>query len=248
MPPTKPEPPRQALILAGGAGTRLRSVVSEMPKPMAPVADRPFLEYVVAQVVAAGVPEIVLLVGYLAQSIERHFGAGERFGAHITYSCDIEPLGTGGALKHAEPLLEGDRWLVLNGDSLFDISLAELVARHLRHPAPATLAVARVADQTRYGSVTLAADGRVTAFAEKSGQTTPNHINGGLYMIERSALQRIPVDRPVSFEREVLPGLVGHGLRGEPFDGYFVDIGVPADYAKAQLDRAVFDRLISASR
>lgn len=242
------EPPTQALILAGGAGTRLRSVVNDIPKPMAPIDGRPFLEYLVAQVAVAGVPEVVLLVGYRAEAIERHFGDGAGFGVRVRYSREREALGTGGALKLAEGLLVGDRWLVLNGDSLFDISLAELVARHIDRPAPATLALARVADPTRYGSVTLAADGSVTAFAEKSDATAPNRINGGLYIIERSLVHRIPADRPVSFEREVLPQLVGQGLRGEPFDGYFVDIGVPADYVRAQLDAAVFDRLISLSR
>jgi D-glycero-alpha-D-manno-heptose 1-phosphate guanylyltransferase len=240
--------PRQALILAGGAGTRLQSVVSDVPKPMARVRGRPFLEYLVAQVVRAGVEEVVLLVGYLGDVIERHFGDGARFGVRISYSREREPLGTGGALKLAEAQLIGDRWLVLNGDSIFDISLGELIARHIDHPAAATLALAHVPDSSRYGSVTVAADGTVTAFVEKSDTAAPDRINGGLYMIERSVLQRIPVDRPASFEREVLPQLVGRGLRGEQFDGYFIDIGVPADYARAGADAYVFDRLVSDLR
>jgi NDP-sugar pyrophosphorylase family protein len=253
MPPLRiadisPLAPRQALILAGGAGTRLRPLVSDVPKPMAPVRGRPFLEYLVAQLALAGVPEVMLCVGFVADVIEGHFGDGQGFGISIMYSRELDPLGTGGALKLAEERLVGDRWLVLNGDSLFDISLADFVTRHLDHPAVATLALARVDDARRYGAVSLAADGTVAAFAEKPDTSTPQPINGGLYMIERTVLHRIPVDRPVSFEREVLPELLGQGLRGEAFDGYFIDIGVPADYLRAQSDEDVFERLISDSR
>jgi len=246
--------PAQAVVLAGGAGTRLRSMVADFPKPMAPVRGRPFLEYLVAQVAAAGMTDVVLCVGYGADVIADHFGDGTRFGVNIVYSREYAPLGTGGALKLAEERLTGDRWLVLNGDSLFDISLADLIARHMDHPAEATLALARVDDSRRYGTVTVAADGTVVAFAEKSETPTPDPINGGLYIIERTVLHRIPADRPVSFEREVLPGLLGArdelfgvGLRAEAFDGYFIDIGIPADFLRAQAAAEPFDRLAAAS-
>jgi NDP-sugar pyrophosphorylase family protein len=239
---------RQALILAGGAGTRLRSVVSDRPKPMAEVGGRPFIEYLLAQVANAGIEEAILLVGYKWETFERHLGDGDRLGIRVRYSREDVPLGTGGALKKAEALLTGDRWLVLNGDSLFDISIPALIDRHIRAHAVATLALARVADSARYGSVTLAVDGSVTAFVEKSDSTATKYINGGLYMIERSVVHQIPADRPVSFEREVLPELVGRGLHAEPFDGYFIDIGVPEDFARANADAAFLERLISDSR
>ncbi len=238
--------PRQALILAGGAGTRLQPLVSDVPKPMAPIAGRPFLEYLVAQAARAGIAEIVMCVGYKAEAIEGHFGGGGAFGVRIRYSREHEALGTAGALKLAEALLVGDRWLVLNGDLLFDIPIVELIARHVESEAQATLALARASGLGRYGAVALAAGGSVTSFVEKPDISAPHFINGGLYMIERSTLHRIPADRPVSLEREVLPALVGGGLRGEPFDGYFVDIGVPADYLRAQSEAERFSLLISA--
>jgi NDP-sugar pyrophosphorylase family protein len=238
----------QALILAGGAGTRLRSVVSDRPKPMAEVGGRPFIEYLLAQVANAGIGEAILLVGYQAESFEDHLGDGERIGINVRYSREREPLGTGGAIRNAAPMLSGDRWLVLNGDSLFDISIPALIDRHVASDAVATLALARVADAARYGSVTVAPDGSVTAFVEKSQVTATNYINGGVYMIERPVLHQIPADRPVSFEREVLPQLVGSGLHAEPFEGYFIDIGVPDDFARAQADAGFLARLVSDSR
>ena len=238
--------PIEAVILAGGAGTRLRSVVSDVPKPLAPVAGRPFIEYLLLQVRAAGIARVVICSGYRAGTIEAELGTGERWGVSIRYSVEDAPLGTGGALRHAQPMLAGERWLVMNGDSLFDISLADLFGAHARRPAPATLALASVGDASRYGGVTLARDGTVSAFVEKPPDAAPKCINGGLYIIDRTTLDLIPADRPVSLEHEVFGGLVGRGLRGVALDGYFVDIGVPADFMRAQA-ASVFARL-AASR
>ncbi len=224
----------QAIILCGGLGTRLRPIVSDVPKTMADIRGRPFLEYLLAQLRSSGIGQAVLCAGFRAEQIRAHCGAGSRFGLQLEYSIESEPLGTAGALKLAEPLLDGDSWLLMNGDSFFDIPIPDLIQAHARDPAVVTLALARVEDASRYGAVELAADGVVTHFSQNFDSPQPGLINGGIYMLERSALQRIPANRTVSLERDVLPGLVGRGLRGLPFGGFFVDIGVPAGYVRAQ--------------
>lgn len=236
----------RAIILCGGLGTRLRSVVSDAPKAMAEVAGRPFLEYLIAQLRANGIRHATLCAGYKADALAAHFGDGSAWGVELEYSVESEPRGTGGALKLAEPLLAGDSWLLMNGDSLFDISLHALVDEHARMPALVTIALARVADGRRYGSVTRAVDGSITAFAEKTDALTPGLINSGLYIIERPLLDLIPADRPVSLERDVITPLALRGpnvVRGAEFDGYFIDIGIPEDLARASAESEVFDRL-----
>ena len=234
----------EAIILAGGLGTRLRPLVSAAPKAMAEVAGRPFLEYLLGQLRAEGITSAVVCTGHMADAIASHFGDGRRWGMELRYSVEVEARGTAGALKLAERMLTGDRWLLMNGDSLFDISLQHLIDAHAASPALVTIALARVADGHRYGRVTLAPDGVIRAFAEKSDAATPGLINSGLYVIERQLLDQIPADRPVSLEREVFPKLVGNSIRGVPFDGYFIDIGVPHDFLRAQNEGEVFERLV----
>ena len=227
----------EAVILAGGLGTRLRPVVADTPKPMARVAGRPFLEYVLAQLATVGIKRAVVCSGFKSHALQQHFGDGDKFGIALAWSVEQEPRGTGGALKLAEPLLAGDKWLLTNGDSLFDISLRALVDEHDAHPALATLALARVANARRYGRVTLAGDGTIASFDEKADIDIPGLINSGLYIIERRLLAQIPADRPVSLEREVIAPLAGkgaNGVRGVAFDGFFIDIGIPEDFARAQ--------------
>jgi NDP-sugar pyrophosphorylase family protein len=232
-----------AIILAGGLGTRLRPVVSDAPKSMAQVAGRPFMEYLLAQLRSNGFDRAVICAGFMAEALMSHFGDGREWGIDLAYSLESEARGTAGALKLADPMLTTETWLLMNGDSLFDISLQDLVDEHRSHPALVTIALARVDGDDRYGRVTLNADGIVTAFTEKTPSTTPGLINSGLYIIERQLLDLIPADRPVSLEREVIPALVGRDVRGRAFDGYFIDIGIPADYERAQHDAATFSRL-----
>ncbi len=209
---------------------------------MARVAGRPFLEYVVAQLRANGIERAVVCAGFGSQALRAHFGNGETFGIELAWSVEHEPKGTGGALKLADPLLVGERWLLMNGDSLFDISLRALIDEHDTHPAAVTLALARVANARRYGRVTLAGDGTIASFDEKADIDIPGLINSGLYIIERELLAQIPVDRPVSLEREVVAPLAGlgaaadagKGVRGVAFDGFFIDIGIPEDFTRAQ--------------
>jgi D-glycero-alpha-D-manno-heptose 1-phosphate guanylyltransferase len=219
----------KAIILAGGMGTRLRAAVPDIPKPMAPVGGKPFLEYLLKQLQRWAIPDVLLSVGYRKDSIQGHFGAGERFGMRIAYSEEEQPLGTGGALKKAI-LADGDPcYLVLNGDSYFDVPLPELIALHGGKGGMATLGLAMVRDKGRYGSVEVGADGRVVAFQKKGGQG-PGWINGGVFLVNQGIAGLIPQGK-VSLEEEILPVLQREGLLyGGPFAGFFVDMGVPEDY------------------
>ncbi len=222
----------QALILAGGAGTRLRSVLAGLNKPMAPVAGRPFLEYLLLQLKKHEIDEVTLCVGYKADLIQSYFGMGNRWGMQVSYSYETDFLGTAGALKLAEDLIYEEGFFVMNGDSLFDIELRMLMHYHCNMKATATLALAHVDDTQRYGTVGMNELGRIVSFIEKRQGNTEGLINGGVYVFAREVLDFIPKGQPVSLERDILPKLIGRGLYGLPLKGYFVDIGVPEDYMK----------------
>jgi D-glycero-alpha-D-manno-heptose 1-phosphate guanylyltransferase len=229
----------QALILAGGAGTRLRSVLGEnLNKPMAPIAGKPFLEYLVMRLHKQGIDDIVLCIGYKAALIESYFGRGERWGVRLTYSRETELLGTGGAVKLAEDLLHGNEFMVLNGDSFFDVDLADLARFHHKVGATATLALAHVSNAQRFGAVRLDEECRIIGFTEKDSEPRPGLINGGIYLLARDALSLIPQGQVCSLEREVFPLLMARNLYGRPYEKYFIDIGVPADYERLQVDPA----------
>ena len=219
-------------MLVGGLGTRLRPAVGSTPKPMATVAGRPFLEYLLLQLRRDGFRDVVMLAGYGAEALRRYFREGREWGVSITYSSEPEPLGTGGALRHALPILEGQRFLVMNGDSFFDISLLDLTAAHRSDgiTAAATLALARSGETERFGSVEVDAAERVTAFREKIASRGEGLINAGLYVLERTTIEDIPAGRAVSLEREIFPDLVGRGLYGTELHGAFIDIGIPEAY------------------
>ncbi len=220
----------QALILAGGAGTRLRPVLPELNKPMAPISGRPFLEYLLLQLKKHGVQDVTLCVGYKAHLIQSYFSAGGRWGLRVRYSHETDFLGTGGAIKRAEAFIHADSFFVMNGDSLFDMDLRALMRYHRDRQATATLALAEVEDTQRYGAVSVDASGRITSFIEKGKGSAEGLINAGVYVFARKVLDVIPGGQPVSLEREVLPRLIERGLYGLPSKGYFVDIGVPTDY------------------
>jgi NDP-sugar pyrophosphorylase family protein len=229
----------QAVILVGGLGTRLGSLLAGSNKPMLPVAGRPFLEYLLLYLRKNGIREIVLCVGYRGDLVHDQFGQGESLGLRLTYSTEEELRGTAGALKLAEPLLHGPEFLVLNGDSFFDIPVAALIASHREKGALASIALAQAADCSRYGAVRLAEDGKILSFTEKGqGGARSGLFNGGIYVFGRQVLDRIPPGTVVSLEKDVLPTLVGRGLHGVPFVGYFIDIGIPETYAQVQSDVA----------
>jgi D-glycero-alpha-D-manno-heptose 1-phosphate guanylyltransferase len=232
-----------AAILCGGMGTRLSAAVPGLPKCLAPVAGRRFLEYLLLQLGSFGIGNAVLCVGYRSQQVEDFFQSGSRWRMSLKYVHEEQPLGTGGALKGACSTLRSNPFLVLNGDSIFDIDLGSLLASHGTRPARATLALASSPAGGRYGRVRVDAGGNITAFEERAsaedapaaGNGCRHAINAGVYIFSRDVLEEIPSSSsPVSLEREILPHLVGRGLFGHVCDGYFIDIGVPEDYARAQ--------------
>jgi NDP-sugar pyrophosphorylase family protein len=232
----------QAVILCGGLGTRLSGALAGLPKALAPVGGRPFLDYVLANLASAGVREIVMCTGYRSESIEGEYGADARTGLSVVYSAESVPMGTAGALKRAAPLIYSDPFLVLNGDSFLALDFCKLLAHHRAAQATATLALARVASADRYGAVTLDTNGKIRSFLEKreSAQvpaTAGALINAGIYVFDRTVLGLIPPPPPaVSLERQILPALIGRGLFGFASDAFFIDIGIPEDYALAQTE------------
>ncbi|MBN1359571.1 MAG: nucleotidyltransferase family protein [Sedimentisphaerales bacterium] len=226
--------PAEAMILVGGKGTRLRSAVSDRPKPMAEVAGRPFVAWLLAMLHDQGIRRAVLCTGYLGDLVEAHFGDGRRWDMDLRYSRDPFPLGTGGAVRYALDRIEGDRFLVLNGDSYCRCDIALLASVHTRHHARATLWLVGSEDCRRYGSVLVGPDGAVQSFAEKPSAPESGLVNAGVYLIERAAAETIPAGRCVSLEREFFPGLVGHGLFAVASQDAFIDIGTPESYAGAE--------------
>jgi D-glycero-alpha-D-manno-heptose 1-phosphate guanylyltransferase len=222
----------QALILAGGAGTRLSSVLAGLNKPMAPIAGKPFLEYLLLQLKQHEIDEVTFCVGYKAELIHSYFRTGECWGMRLSYSYEQDFLGTGGALKLAEAHIHEEYFFVLNGDSFFAIDLHTLMHYHREMNARATLALAYMDDTQRYGAVGINDSGCIASFIEKGASNTSGLINGGIYVFAREVLDCIPSGQPVSLEHDILPMLIGQGFYGLPLKGYFVDIGVPADYLK----------------
>jgi mannose-1-phosphate guanylyltransferase len=227
----------QALVLAGGEGTRLRPLTLTLPKPVIPLAGRPFLTFMLDWLRRHGVDDVLLSCGYRSHDVERVLG-GEHRGMRLRYVVEDEPLGTAGPLRLAadEGVLE-DRILVLNGDCLTDIDLTAQLAQHEERDAKATLALVAVEDTSSYGVVPTTDDGQVEAFLEKRpGPAPTNRINAGAYVLEREVVERVPAGRAVSIEREVFPELVGDGLYGFLSEGYWIDIGTPERYLEATYD------------
>jgi len=225
----------KAMVLVGGLGTRLRPVVSSKPKVLASIGERSFLELLVRQLRSQGIQRLVMCTGYLADQIESKFSDGRAWDVSIEYSKEEIPLGTAGAVKLAQRhLCNIPEFLVLNGDSFLEVDFQSLMAFHRRHNgAVATMAVLRVENASRYGTVHVDASGRVRSFAEKTGSETPGLVNGGIYIFNHSVLQHIPEGR-VSLERDVFPRLLDQGVYAQEQHGMFIDIGTPADYARAQ--------------
>ncbi len=227
----------QALILVGGEGTRLRPLTLTTPKPALPLVDRPFMRYMVDWLVRHGVDDIVMACGFMSAGLREVLGEDEAGGARLRYVEEPEPLGTAGAIKFAEELLD-DRFLALNGDVLTDLDLGALIARHDEADARATLALYPVEDPTAYGLVRRREDGEIVEFLEKPDPTEidTDEISAGAYVLERSVLELIPQGRSVSIEREVFPQLVGHGLYSRRLEGYWMDIGTPERFLQASWD------------
>jgi D-glycero-alpha-D-manno-heptose 1-phosphate guanylyltransferase len=232
-----------ALVLVGGMGTRLRPVYADGPKALAPIHGKPFLAYLLEMFADNGLSRVVLCMGYRSEQIEQWL-AGQSLGLDIHCSHEDQPLGTAGALGLAySRYARGERVFAMNGDSILRTSLAAMWQMHAAREAEATIALAHVPDTSRYGSVAMNDQDWVTSFLEKQPEHTPGFINGGFYLFEPSVMDRIVSQRCISLEREVLPAQITQGLLGFKSDGYFIDIGVPQDLARAQAEFGVVGNL-----
>ena len=218
-----------ALVLCGGLGTRLRPVVGDLPKALAPIEGRPFIDYLLDDLSSNGITHVVLCTGYGADRIAAHCGDGARWGLRIDASAEPEALGTGGAVKHAERFVTGDPFFVINGDSFVVADLNAARKRHIERGAAITMVVTEVADTARYGAVITGDDDAIERFVEK-GRGGPGLINAGVYVMQRDVLNRIPGGRQVSMEHDFLPKYVGRGLQAFPVAGPFIDIGTPESF------------------
>jgi D-glycero-alpha-D-manno-heptose 1-phosphate guanylyltransferase len=228
----------KAIVLAGGLGTRLARVTSDIPKPMAPIGSRPFLEYLLDYLVEQGTEEIVLAVSYKWEVIREHFADDYR-GTPLTYSVEDEPLGTGGAIRQALLSLSDDEVVVLNGDTLFRVDLDGMADVHRSGRTRLSMALKQVANSSRFGRVEVSADGVITNFLEKA-TGSPGWINGGLYMLNRELFTDFPMPERFSFEKNLVEPNIA---RIEPLafqsDAYFIDMGIPEDYQRAQFEIGV---------
>ncbi len=230
----------QAIILAGGFGTRLQTVVKDLPKPMAPVNGKPFLEYVLNYLIAQQFEKIILSVGYQYEVIQHYFKTKYK-SAEIGYSIETEALGTGGAILQSLPLTASDEVAVFNGDSLFTIPFSELHRFHRQHDSELTLALKPMKNFDRYGTVTLDAGNVITHFEEKQFKSS-GCINTGVYIMKKDLFRSFQLPRKFSFENDFLQRYhTRHTFYGLPMDDYFIDIGVPDEYGRAQKD---FKKLI----
>lgn len=221
-----------AAVLVGGLGTRLGRIAENTPKPLLPVLGRPFVFYLLDQIWRAGVRDVVLCSGYKGEVVE---DAANRYGRLMRVRCSREdaPLGTGGAMRLALPLLLAETFLVMNGDSYCFFDPARFLEWHQVRQASCSLLLTRVDDTGRYGRVSLDAMDRVVEFQEKGPREGPGWINAGVYLIQKAVIQGIPPDRECSLEKEVFPGLIGCGLHGYRGGGRFLDIGTPESFDRA---------------
>lgn len=226
-----------AIILAGGFGTRLQSVISDLPKPMAPVNEAPFLNYQLTYLRHFGIKKVVLSVGYLAEKIRSYYGTSYN-GIELNYAFETTPMGTGGGIRLGMEQCSDDYILVLNGDSFFDINLHEFFRLHVNEKAHYSLSLRTVTEPSRYGSVITDENHCIISFREKTESRGEGKINGGVYILDRKHfLGATAADKNFSIEKDFfekkLDALV---IKGFEFKGYFIDIGIPGDYAKAQHD------------
>jgi len=229
---------RQAVILAGGLGTRLRGVISDRPKPMAPIGSRPFLDYLVSRLATNHFGHIVICVSYMREKIEEYFGP--KYGSLVSFVVEEEPLGTGGALRNAKAVLD-QRFAVLNGDTYVQVDYGEMFRFHAANKAIMTIALAR-SDGDRFGRVLLDGD-RIVGFSEKA-RKDGNPVNAGVYIVERSVLDQIPSGRAFSLEKELIPMLLSERQRvfGYATGSEFIDIGEPESYKRLVENPAFLER------
>jgi NDP-sugar pyrophosphorylase family protein len=234
------------MVLAAGHGTRLAPLTHRIPKPLAPVADKPFLEHLLARLARGGVREVVVNLHHLGQLIERAIGDGARFGLRVRYSHEPEILDTGGGIKRAEALLAGEPFFVVNGDSLLEVDLADVAAFHRARGGMATLALRADPDASRYGLVEIDAEARVRRIVGLPASAPAGGLRGymfpGLHVLDTAVFAHMDADRAFSITRETYPRLIAAGL---PVFGYvttarWINIDTPAALAAA--DRELRER------
>ena len=226
-----------AIILAGGFGTRLQTLVSDVPKPLAPINGHPFLSYQMNYLKHFGIKKIILSVGYLSEKIIEFYGS-EFDGLQINYVVENEPLGTGGGIRLGLEQCEDEYALVLNGDSFFDVDISEFFRLHVNELSQFSLALRKVENASRYGAIETDTNNRIISFKEKADEKKSGYINGGVYILNKKMyLDTNPLSTNFSIEKDFFEKQ--HGkiiIKGFEFTGYFIDIGVPEDYKQAQND------------
>ncbi|WP_421617833.1 sugar phosphate nucleotidyltransferase [Brevibacillus sp. TJ4] len=228
-----------ALLLAGGLGTRLRPLTEHLPKPMALVANRPWLEHLIVHLKQQGIADFVIAVKHYPEIIQNHFGTGEKWGVRIRYTFEKALLGTAGAIKNAEPFLD-DRFLVVNADIVHEAEMIPLLEFHNQHGGAVTIGLTTVDDPSHYGVVELDSQGEILRFVEKPrpGEAPSNLINAGIYVMDKRVLRHIPKQREVSIERETFPLLIerSEGVFGKTISGYWMDMGTKERYRQIHWD------------
>lgn len=237
------------ILLVGGFGTRLKPLTDETPKPMLPIAGMPVTEHQILAAKKAGIKTLVLATSYLSEIFTPYFGDGSKWGMNLLYAVEKEPLGTGGAIRNAAELLEGDENVVIfNGDVISHHNIAAQVKFHEEKSADVTLHLISVEDARAFGCVPTSADGRVTAFLEKMENPVTNSINAGCYVFNRQVIDQIPLGKVVSVERETFPALVSSGrpVFGYLEQSYWLDVGTPAALFKGSRDAVGADFKLGA--
>jgi D-glycero-alpha-D-manno-heptose 1-phosphate guanylyltransferase len=224
---------KEAIVLAGGLGTRLRCVVKDVPKPMAEVNGKPFLEFVLDYLDKQGIERVILSVGYKWEVIFEYFGNKFK-NLKLVYAVETVPLGTGGAIRLACGKVCGDEIFVLNGDTYFEVNLSELYSYHREKRSNLTIALKEMQDFDRYGAMEIGDNGRILKFLEKTHRTC-GFINGGVYVLDKNFLTGFSLPSKFSFEKDFIEIYYkDYAFYGKKFDNYFIDIGVPEDYERAK--------------
>lgn len=227
----------EAIILAGGLGTRLRSAVPDLPKCMAPVNGKPFIGYVIEYLQTQGITTFILSLGYKSEAITEYINSSYP-NLEVKIVIEEEPLGTGGAIKLACSKASGQNVIVTNGDTLFSVNIQKLIQYHLQSKSNCTLSLKPMSDFDRYGVVELTDTGKITSFKEKK-YYDKGLINGGMYILNVASFLNIPSEQKFSFEKDFLEAYYqAIPMYGQEQDAYFIDIGIPKDFQQAQIDFA----------
>ena len=223
------------IILAGGKGTRLRTVLPDVPKVLAPINGKPFLDIILTFVKQySSIKRVILAVGYRSEKIIEQYKDCQRYGFDVLFSQEQQLLGTGGAIKKALAMSDTEQILVINGDTFVEIDIDALMESHKHNNASITMVLKETDDTARYGSVRIDDNKRIVFFGEKEAGNAGGLINAGVYLINRSIFDDVKSNRVFSFEKEMLPGLAGGNIYGYIVKGEFIDIGIPETYSAAQ--------------